>query len=109
MAVGTRMGTVPSQASDETALILGIPHSMLGNLKGFRRNIKRDGIADIDRVLAPCALDRHVGDAVKTVVRIAVLRERHGHQTAFALRGYLADFLGGMTADIGGVSRTERM
>lgn len=82
---------------------------MLGNLVGFLGNVERDRITDMDRVPAPRAPDRHLGDAIEAVVGIAVLGERHGDRVAFAVRCHLASLLGVMPADIRGVGLAERI
>ncbi len=82
---------------------------MLRNLVGFPWNVERDRITDMDRVLAPRASDRHLGDAIEAVVGVTIFGERHGDRVTFTMRCYLAGLLGKMPANIGHMGLAKRI
>lgn len=82
---------------------------MLGKLVGFPWNVERDRITYMDRILAPRAFDRHLGDAIEAVVGVTILGEWHGDCVSFAVRCHLASLLGVMPADIRDVGLAERI
>jgi len=69
--------------------------------------VRRDIVADTDRFAAPAALDRHLADALETVVGAAVFFERHAHDVALAECYGRAFSLRAMAAHIGNVRFSE--
>jgi len=65
------LGAIPAETADELQRLLVVDHGVVGNLEVTARRVERDRVPDENRVTAPRAPNRHLADAVETVVHRA--------------------------------------